>query len=547
MNQKSIQMHDKHSFHLYMLAAVTVKLYMIQETDFHIKGREPMNIDFTQQEQLGIKRLWGQKKRMISNVNYDSRRVQKDAAFVCISGEKHDGHSFLEDAIRNGAAVLAGENASMLEKASRKYSDRTFVLVKDARNFLAQLSILFYKRAHEKLMTIGVTGTNGKTTVTAYVKSLMSLLGTPTGSIGTTGILSSTEKINLKKSTPTTPESSDLHYIFDQLHERGDKAAVMEVSSVATEQKRVEGIDFDIAIHTNLSPEHLEFHKTFENYKQAKLKLFKQAKKAVVNIDDDGMAKDILEINSEDVLTYSLDKRSDADVKASNLRTIGHETFFELNVQGDSYIGRAPVIGDYNVANILAAICTALHSGYSIHQILLALTSVEGPEGRFELLTDYGNRKIMLDYAHTPAALDNLLREVKKLEYNRLIILITGIGTRDKSKMPLMAETVEGRADQIVVSVDHPDFHDPDDIISNVLAGFTNPSADNIYTERTRAEGVLSALALSDENDLVLLTSGCVNGAQIVEGKEVPHSDKDLIKRYFNDDSVDYNYDYVQA
>ncbi|WP_240628765.1 Mur ligase family protein [Bacillus salacetis] len=467
--------------------------------------------------------------------------------FVCISGENHDGHSFLEDAIQNGAAVLAGENAEVLETASKKHTDRTFLLVDDARAFLARLSILFYKKTHEKLMTIGVTGTNGKTTVTAYVKSLMTLLGTPTGSIGTTGIISSTGKINLKKSTPTTPESSDLHYIFNQFHERGDTAAAMEVSSVATEQKRVEGIEFDIAIHTNLSPEHLEFHKTFENYKKAKLKLFKQAKKAVVNIDDDGMAKDILDIYSNDVLTYSLDKHSGADVTASNLRTIGHETFFELKVQNESYIVRAPVIGDYNVANVLSAICTALHAGYTIDQILLALPSLEGPEGRFELLTEYGNRKILLDYAHTPAALDNLLREVKKLEYNRLIVLITGIGIRDKSKMPLMAETVEGKADEIVVSVDHPDFNDPGEIIGHVLEGFTNPSAENIYTERTRSEGVLSALALSDENDLILLTSGCINEAQIVEGKEIPHSDKDLIRSYFNDDSVDYDYDYIQA
>ncbi|TYR74818.1 UDP-N-acetylmuramoyl-L-alanyl-D-glutamate--2,6-diaminopimelate ligase [Rossellomorea vietnamensis] len=506
-----------------------------------------MNIDFTSQEQLGIKRLWGKEKREISNVNYDSRRVLENAAFVCVSGEKHDGHSFLEDAIHNGAAVLAGENAKVLEKASKKYPDRTFLLVEDARAFLAQLSILFYKRIHEKLTTIGVTGTNGKTTVTAYVKSLMTLLGTPTGSIGTTGIISSSGKINLKKSTPTTPESSDLHYIFDQFYQRGDQAAAMEVSSVATEQKRVEGIEFDVAIHTNLSPEHLEFHGTFENYKEAKLKLFRQAKKAVVNIDDDGMGKDILDMYPGEVLTYSLDRRSEADVKASNLRTIGHETFFELKVHDESYIVRVPVIGNYNVANILAAICTALHSGYSIHQILLALPSVEGPEGRFEILTEYGNRKILLDYAHTPAALDNLLREVKKLEYKRLIVLITGIGIRDKSKMPLMAETIDGKADEIVVSVDHPDFTDPDEIISHVLAGFSDPSAENIYTERTRAEGVLSALSLSNEEDLILLTSGCINGAQIVEGKEIPHSDKEVIAEYFKDDKTDYDYDYIQA
>lgn len=321
----------------------------------------------------------------------------------------------------------------------------------------------------------------------------------------------------------------------------------MEVSSVATEQKRVEGIEFDIAIHTNLSPEHLEFHGTFDNYRKAKLRLFQQAKKAVVNIDDDGMAKEILDMHSGEVLTYSLDKRSDADVKASNLKTIGHETFFELMVKGKSYIVRAPIIGDYNVANVLAAICTALHSGHSVHQILLALTSLEGPEGRFELLTEYGNRKIILDYAHTPTALQNLLKEVKKLKYKRLIVLITGIGIRDKGKMPLMAETVEGQADDIVVSVDHPGYDDPDDIISRVLSGFSNPAADNIYTERTRAEGVLSALSLSDEEDLILLTSGCINGAQLIKGKEVPHSDKDIIKNYFRDEDTGYDYDYIQA
>ena len=506
-----------------------------------------MNIDFTQQEPLGIKQTWGQRKRSISNVNFDSRNVKKGAAFVCISGENHDGHSFLEDAVHNGASVLAGENAKVLKRASKKYPDRTFLHVEDSRTFLAQLSILFYKRVHEKLTTIGVTGTNGKTTVTAYVKSLMNLLGTPTGSIGTTGIVSSAGMIQLKKSTPTTPESSDLHYIFDQFHNRGDKAAVMEVSSVSTEQKRVEGIQFDIAIHTNLSPEHLEFHGTFENYKNAKLKLFQQGKKSVVNLDDEGMSKDILDMFSGEVLTYSLDKNSNADVKASNLKTLGNETFFELKVNKESYIVRTPVIGSYNIANLLAAVCTAIHSGFSVHQILLALTSIKGPDGRFELLTDYGNRKILLDYAHTPAALENLLREAKKLKYNRLIVMITGIGIRDKEKMPLMAETVEGKADEIIVSVDHPGYDDPDDIISNVLAGFSDPSAENIYTERTRAEGVVSALSLSNEDDLILLTGGCINGAQIVKGKEIPHSDKDIIQRYFNDEQIGYDYDYVQV
>ncbi|MDQ0221004.1 UDP-N-acetylmuramoyl-L-alanyl-D-glutamate--2,6-diaminopimelate ligase [Peribacillus cavernae] len=506
-----------------------------------------MKIHFEQHEQLGIKGLWGQQQNTISAVLYDSRKAIQNSAFVCISGENHDGHSFLEDAIKKGATVLAGENKAILKPLSTKYPDRTFLLIEDARVFLAHLSILFYTNVHRKLLTVGITGTNGKTTVAAYVTSLLNLLGSPAGLIGTTGIWSSKGNIDFEKTTPTTPEAPELHEIFNNFHQCGDKVAAMEVSSIAIEQKRVEGIDFDIAIHTNLSPEHLEFHHTFENYKKAKLKLFDQAKKAVVNYDDQGMATEIIESFQGPLLTYSLDKDSSADVIGTNIKVSNDGTSFELRVKGELFIVHTPVFGNYNVANLLASICTGLHLGFSIQNILLVLPQIEGPEGRFEILKDYGNRKIILDYAHTPVALKSLVTEAKKLTYNRLIVLITGIGIRDKEKMPKMAETVEGEVDEIIVAVDHPGFHDPKEIIGHVLDGFSNRYASNIHTGQTRHEGVLTALSLSEENDLILLTSGCINGAQLVKGEKIPHSDKDIIKSYFETDHSVYDWNYAEA
>lgn len=505
-----------------------------------------MYIHFNHHSKFSIKRIWGTPERDIIGVYYDSRRVSAGSVFVCMRGENHDGHIYLKEAIEKGANVIVGEDPERLEEGFLQYPNVTFILTENARSFLAHISVLFYGRVHEKIQTVGVTGTNGKTTVAAYVRSLMKNLGMPSGSIGTIGMFTSKGRMEFSQTTPTTPESIDLHSIFHQMYLEGDQLASMEVTSVAIEQKRVEGINFEIAIHTNLTPEHLEFHQTFENYRNAKLKLFRQAKKAVVNIDDKGMSAEILEIFNGPVLTYSLDKNSGADVIASNIKMSAAGTVFEMIVKGESYIVRAPIFGNYNVANILAAVCAALHSGFTVQEILPAITMLESPEGRLEVLQD-GNRNIILDYAHTPPALKNLISEVKKMPHRRLIVMIMGIGIRDWEKMPQMAQAIEGEADEIVVSVDHPGFHDPEDIINKVLTGFKNPRAGNIHRAPTRREGVLTSLDLSGEQDLIILTSGCINGAQLVKGERIPHSDKDIIENYFKLSKPARNVEFVQG
>ncbi|MDZ5713282.1 UDP-N-acetylmuramoyl-L-alanyl-D-glutamate--2,6-diaminopimelate ligase [Jeotgalibacillus haloalkalitolerans] len=471
--------------------------------------------------------------KQVSHIAYDSRQAIKDSVFICLQGENSDGHDYIEEAITNGATVVIGTDKEQIEEAALRHPHCSFATVADDREVLAQFAISFYGQPDRKIRTIGVTGTNGKTTVAAFVKSLLTQCGIRTGSIGTNGIYSSQEEIVYKKSTPTTPEASDLHAIFNELVKKQDEAVVMEVSSIAIDQKRVAGIQFDTAIHTNISTEHLEYHKTFAHYKEAKMKLFDQAHTAVVNIDDE-MGRELTARFKGDLITYSLDRHSGADLIADNCHVSEEGTMFELIVGGQSYLVNSSVYGNYNVHNLLSAIGTALHHGLELDQVIPVLKNIENPKGRFQVIEEYGGRKIIIDYAHTPVALNSLLAEAKKLPHNKLIAMIAGIGIRDFNKMPKMAETAEGQADQIVVTVDHPGDHDPKKVVDQVMTGFKKPYDQSILTSLTRKEGVLKALSQSEEGDLILLTSGCINGAQIVKGEYIPHSDEDLIRDYFN-------------
>ncbi|KOO42997.1 UDP-N-acetylmuramoyl-L-alanyl-D-glutamate--2,6-diaminopimelate ligase [Priestia koreensis] len=491
-----------------------------------------MNIYFEQLD-LPFNEIFGPTTQYITHLAYDSRLVQKDGIFFSIKGENHDGHEYISDAVKKGAVTVVGTSSYQLKQLSKRFPHCTFLVVDNVRFFMAHFSKYFYGNSDDKLKTIGVTGTNGKTTVAAYVRSLLTLLHLPTGSIGTTGIWSSKQKLVYAKSTPTTPESTDLHHIFHDLLSLHDQAAVMEVSSIALDQQRVEGMTFDVAIHTNFSEEHLEYHKTMEHYKQSKMRLFQQAKSAVVNVEDEGMGDDLLQTFTGRMVTYSISEGVPAMLQARYLTTTSAGTAFDLHFKGNRYEVFAPVYGDYNIANVLSAIGTALLLGYHIENILDVLPNLESPEGRFQVIQGPNNQRVILDYAHTPVALTRLLHEVKKLPHNRLILMIAGIGIRDFNKMPKMARVAEGQADEIVVTVDHPGFHDPNIIVDNVIAGFSDPHHPNIHRAPTRREGVLTSLSLGEENDIILLTSGCINGAQLVKGEAIPHSDEAIIDAYY--------------
>lgn len=499
-----------------------------------------MDMQLTSIPSFPIIMQFGPEDSKVSSIEYNSTQVIQGCAFFCVPGENTDGHLYISEAIANGATTIVGSNEQLLAEYAEKYPHLSFAVVPNVRTALAYMADFFYGSPQQNLIKVGITGTNGKTTTATYVYNLFNLLGISCGFIGTTGILGANGKIPFYKSTPTTPISSDIHKIFAKFVTEKVRAVAMEVSSIALDQKRVEGILFDVAIHTNISEEHLEYHKIFEHYLQSKLLLFKQAKAAVVNIDDTGMAKEILEVIDYPHLTYSRQLNSGADLIWTACESSDTGLKFDLYYLGGKWPVHVPLYGEYNAANLTAAIGALLLSDIDLEAILAVLPKMSQVEGRFQVIQGPENRRIILDYAHTPVALAAVLQEVKKLSHNRLIALIAGIGIRDFSKMPKMAKAAEGKADVLVVTVDHPGDNEPSTVIDAVLEGFTLPYKQEVVTANSRREAVLAALQKSGPDDLVLLSSGSINGAQIVKGEYIPHSDEAIIEEFFSSKTRDF-------
>ncbi|AQQ52026.1 UDP-N-acetylmuramoyl-L-alanyl-D-glutamate--2,6-diaminopimelate ligase [Planococcus lenghuensis] len=492
-----------------------------------------MNLSFDKDFPIRSLSFHGPIQQEISSVIYNSENVTDGAVFVCIPGENTDGHFYIEEAVAKGAAVIIGSDAVVLDSYKNRFENVTFALVEDPREALALFSIALSEVVQDRLVKVGITGTNGKTTVAAYVRNLFNLVGMPCGLVGTNGVYTSKSKLAFKKTTPIKPLSADLHRIFSILTEHGDEAVSMEVTSIALDQKRTYGVEFEVAVHTNLSEEHLEYHKTIACYRQAKLKLFSQTKKAVVNLDDRGMAREILETADCPILTYSQKPGRGAHLTWTNVRHTAEGMRFDLIWQGDTHSVTMPLFADYNVGNMAAAIGALLQADIPMERVLPILPEVERVEGRFQLINGPEERRIIIDYAHTPVALNKVLKASNELKHNRLIALIAGIGIRDFGKMPKMARAAEGKADVLVVTVDHPGDHEPEVVINEVMKGFSIPHKQQVMTAMTRKAAVEAALQESGPGDIILLTSGCINGAQIIKGEYVPHSDEEIIDQFF--------------
>ncbi|SDW40739.1 UDP-N-acetylmuramoylalanyl-D-glutamate--2,6-diaminopimelate ligase [Marinococcus luteus] len=492
-----------------------------------------MKWNWKKNKSLPFQDVFGPAESTITHVTYDSRKIQENGCFVSIPGNNIDGHTFIPDAVHNGASTVVGSDRDTLTQYAASFPAVTFVLVEDSKTAMADYAAHLHHHIHKKMNLFGVTGTNGKTTVTAYIRSMLNNLGEPAGIIGTAGVWSKKSKHPFKPTTPTTPEAADLHDIFASFYEEGTRTVAMEATSIAIDLKRLHGLEFEVGVHTNLVSEHMEFHGTMENYKRAKLKLFQQSRQAVVNLDDDGMAQDILNMFGGPVWTYGI--RRSADIMASNIRTDAGGSSFLLTVQGRSYLARAPVFGEYNISNTLAAVGSCLAAGYSVSEILCSLPGIQGAEGRFQIVSDYPGKQIILDYAHTPDALELVVETVKSLPHKRLILMITGIGLRDPAKRPKMAAAVEGKADHIIVSVDHPGPYNRQRIVDDVASGFHDPEAENIYKRKHREDGIHKALSLSENGDLIVITGLGFGGYQVINDQHVPYDELEVIDSYFQE------------
>src|SRR6266496_927461 len=389
---------------------------------------------------IAPRRVIGSLDREVESIAYDSRRVQGNTLFVAIRGEKSDGHQFVDQAIEQGASVIVAEREISSPRA-------TCLVVEDSRSALADLSSAFYGVPARKLKMAAVTGTNGKTTTTFLIKHICEKAGLRCGLLGTVQYEIG-ERI--LPAIRTTPESLDLQELLAQIVNAGGRAAAMEVSSHALAQDRTRGLEWNVAVFTNLTQDHLDFHRTMENYFDAKAKLFaglvnqkgKRKPVAIVNIDDRYGQRLLDKIYKRvAVVTYGMGTR--ADFRASNYRAEFGGTSYQLDAHGKSYLVRLPLIGRFNVTNSVAALAAANALGINLRNAVFSLAKSPQVPGRLELVPARRQFQVFVDYAHTPDALGNVLKTLRELEPERLIAVFGCGGDRDRQKRPLMAEIVD--------------------------------------------------------------------------------------------------------
>ncbi|MEY2480555.1 MAG: UDP-N-acetylmuramoyl-L-alanyl-D-glutamate--2,6-diaminopimelate ligase [Verrucomicrobiota bacterium] len=472
--------------------------------------------------------------RAVESLAYDSRRVQKNSLFVALRGEKNDGHQFIGQALEKGASVIVTEH-------EEKHARATCVVVPNTREALADLAAAFYERPARHLKLAAVTGTNGKTTTTFLIKHICDKAGMRCGLIGTVRYEIGERVL---PATRTTPESLDLQELLAQIANAGCKAAAMEVSSHALAQERTRGLQWNVAVFTNLTQDHLDFHGTMENYFEAKTKLFTQlsAQKsktkpvAVINLDDQYSEKLLAKIDKKiSTITYGMVVR--ADFRASNYRSEFGGTSYQLDARGKSYLVRVPLIGRFNVANSLAALAAANALGINLREAILSLGKSPQVPGRLEAVPAKRQFQVFVDYAHTPDALLNVLKTLRELEPRRLIVVFGCGGDRDKQKRPLMGQIVDLNADHAIITSDNPRKEDPNAIIAEVEKGFRSDHYEKIPE---RAEAIARAVFMAQPRDIVLIAGKGHEAYQEFADHTVPFDDVQVARRALENHPVEF-------
>ncbi|HEX8679003.1 MAG TPA: UDP-N-acetylmuramoyl-L-alanyl-D-glutamate--2,6-diaminopimelate ligase [Chthoniobacterales bacterium] len=475
----------------------------------------------------------GPADRQVESVAYDSRRVGKNSLFVALRGEKSDGHNFVDQAIEKGASVIVTDRIMQQPRA-------TCVQVNNTRTALADLAVAFYDRPIRKLKMAGVTGTNGKTTTTFLIKHICDRAGLRCGLIGTVRYEIGERVL---PATRTTPESLDVQELLAQMVNAGCKSAAMEVSSHALAQERTRGLEWDAAVFTNLTQDHLDFHGTMDRYFESKLKLFtglatqrvKKKSVAVVNIDDRYGQRIVEQLKDFPVVTYGMGVR--ADFRASNYRAEFSGTSYQLEARGKSYLVRVPLIGRFNVANSLAALAAASSMGLSLREAVMSLAKSPQVPGRLEAVPAKRQFQVFVDYAHTPDALINVLKTLRELSPRKVIVVFGCGGDRDRAKRPLMAAAVDQNADFGIITSDNPRKEDPDAIIAEVEKGFRSERYEKI-TER--AQAIARAISLAQPRDIVLIAGKGHEAYQEFADHTIPFDDVQVARRALENKPLEF-------
>ena len=483
---------------------------------------------------IPVRQVIGKLDRPVESIAYDSRRVQKNGLFVAMRGENRDGHEFIGQAIEKGASVIVAER-------EEKHSRATCLVVENARSALADLSATFYGLPAQRLKLAAVTGTNGKTTITFLIKHICEKAGLRCGLIGTVRYEIGERVLPASR---TTPESLDLQELLAQIVNAGCRAAAMEVSSHALAQDRTRGLEWNVAVFTNLTQDHLDFHGTMESYFESKSKLFtqlgQQQKKrkpvAVVNIDDHFGEQLLQRIGKKvAVVTYGMGAR--ADFRASNYRVEFGGTSYQLDARGKSYLVRVPLIGRFNVLNSVAALAAANALGVDLREAVLNLGKSPQVPGRLELVPAKRQFQVFVDYAHTPDALRNVLKTLRELGPHRLIVVFGCGGDRDRKKRSLMGEIADRHSDYAILTSDNPRKEDPNVIIAEIEKGVRSTHYEKLVD---RAEAIGRAIALAQSRDIVLIAGKGHENYQEFADHTVPFDDIQVARHAIEDHPVEF-------
>ncbi len=452
----------------------------------------------------------------ITGLTDDSRKVQPGMIFACIRGERFDGHTVAEEVLNKGAAAVIADHDLGL-------GDRQ-ILTEDTRALYGKLCAAWFGHPERKMHFIGVTGTNGKTTITNVIKHILTRSGYKVGLIGTIQNEIGDKIIHTEN---TTPFVYDLMALYARMAEEGCDYVVMEVSSFGLVQQRIGVTHFDAAVFTNLTQDHLDYHGTMENYYQAKKLLFHRCDYAVINIDD-AYGKRLYEEISCPKKTYSTEGRGDYYADAIKLRADG--TSFWLCCNDKSFPVNLQLIGMFNVSNALAALAVCCTRKLPLKQILSALETCSGVRGRCEVIPTGRDFTVICDYAHTPDAIENILRSVKEYTKGRLICLFGCGGNRDNTKRPKMAKAAAKYADLLIVTSDNPRDEDPEAIIAEILTGLTDRDVPyEVVVDRK--EAILRSMQLAQPEDVIVLAGKGHEDYQILSGGLHIHMDEREIVR----------------
>ena len=456
----------------------------------------------------------------VTGIATDNRQVKPGDLFVCIKGYTVDGHRFAKSAEEAGAVAIVCEYE--LENIAIPQ-----IIVKDTAVELPRLAHLMFNKPTEKLNLFGLTGTNGKTTTAYILEHLLTGFEGHVGYIGTNGIRYANHYIEPKN---TTPEPLSLQRIFHEMVEEGVKQVAIEVSSHALELHRVDYCQFKVALFTNLTPEHLDFHPTMDDYFEAKYKLFEMLTPdghGIVNLDDEYGEKLVNRLKESQTAVYTYGIESDADFKAEDIHMTSFGTSFKLTCPEGIYEVQTPLLGRFNVYNALGAMASAYSASMPMEQIIALIKTLSPVDGRMEIINEGQDFTVIVDYAHTPDGVEKVLEFVTGIKQNGVKVVIGCPGDRDRTKRPVIAKLSVDYADDVIFTTDDPHSEDPVDILNEMVSGIKPMNSEVIVD---RIEAIETAINKAQKNDIVLIAGRGHEQIQYWKSGNIRLDDREVAK-----------------